>query len=217
MNLNTTNKLSKYPVKPSIRIDIRELMKKELPETRRSEKIVEDCEDDDHEKSNGNLIVENINQNNKVNNVDMQIFHFLNKMKQSNNDNNEEDLNNNNNNFDNNNNEKNNRSNDSLDNLIIKNQKEMISNFYNNNNNKVSNNLKNLENLENNAVAVIEENEESGVIDKEINCKNIYNNNNNNNYNKNTNANCNLNRSATGRNIKLKIDDNDDVIIEEDF
>jgi len=205
--LNTTNKFSKTPSKPSIRIDIRELMKKEIPEIKKTEKIIEDCEDNDHEKSNGNLIIENINANNQVNTVDFQIFEFLNKMKNNN-------IEIDNKNFTNNH-EKNhftdkkdhevNKSNDSLDNLIIKNQKELINNQINK-----LNNQKNLINYNNNYHKIdyiLEEESENNFINyenkKEINNSNIVNNS--------------LNKSISRKNIKLKIDENDDIIVEEEY
>ncbi len=211
-----------------------------LPEKLRSEKIIEDCEDNDHEKSNGNLIIENINQNNQVNNVDLKIFQFLNKMKQNKNENSYDDATNKsqeNNNVDGNNNDRINRSSDSLDNLIIKNQKELISsNNYNYNNN----NSNSLNKIPNSSV---------GKHSVNLDSKNInydyykYNDNNNipvnndknninevvvieekhqvgdkkNNFTNNKNVNNSLNKSASCRNIKLKIDGNDDIIVEDGF
>jgi len=205
LNLNTTNKISKTPSKPSIRIDLRELLKKELPETKGREKIIEDIEDNDHEKSNGNLIIENINFNNQINSVDMKIFEYLNKMKnpvnETSNNNHENDDNNNikneyDANFDNINKEnyvikeEKNSDNDSLDNLIIKNQKELIGNHINLINRKKNHYNSNL---------------------------NINDFNKENNYDLNNVYSDNLNKSLSKRNIKMKIDDNDDIIVEEEY
>lgn len=117
---NTSSKLYKSQIKPSIRIDIRELMKKDDSEgiENNSDKIENGNNfNNDHEKSNGNLIIESINANNSVKNVDLIIFNYLNKMKNNTNHAIEED------DRDKQSNEK---EEDSLDNLIIKNQKELI-------------------------------------------------------------------------------------------
>ena len=94
-------------------------------------KIPEEENENDHEKSNGNLLIENYTGNPLMNNIDRQIFEYLNKMKE---------IKKNENTCDN-----------SLDNLIIKNQKNMIAeNSLNNNNNYNTNNRKS--NLRNNDV-----------------------------------------------------------------